>query len=45
MEKNCRGVRKGTWTKEEDTLLRQCIEEYGEGKWHQVPHRAGTSLK
>ncbi|XP_043700201.1 transcription factor MYB1-like [Telopea speciosissima] len=34
-------VRKGTWTEEEDHLLRQCIEKYGEGKWHQVPLRAG----
>ena len=30
-------VRKGAWTREEDT----CIEKYGEGKWHQVPFRSG----
>ncbi|XP_077234572.1 transcription factor MYB1-like [Tasmannia lanceolata] len=35
------GVRKGAWTTEEDFLLRKCIEKYGEGKWHQVPVRAG----
>ncbi|KAF8378619.1 hypothetical protein HHK36_029966, partial [Tetracentron sinense] len=35
------GVRKGSWTAEEDLLLRQCIEKYGEGKWHQVPLRTG----
>ncbi|KAE8022217.1 hypothetical protein FH972_008038 [Carpinus fangiana] len=35
------GVRKGAWTEEEDVLLRQCVENYGEGKWHQIPHRAG----
>ncbi|KAL3844927.1 hypothetical protein ACJIZ3_002330 [Penstemon smallii] len=37
------GVRKGTWTKEEDFLLKKCIEKYGEGKWHQVPLRAGLN--
>jgi hypothetical protein len=37
------GVRKGAWTEEEDILLRQCVENYGEGKWHQIPHRAGSS--
>ncbi|GFP91434.1 transcription factor myb113 [Phtheirospermum japonicum] len=40
MEKNTLGVRKGAWTKEEDILLRKCIEEYGEGRWHLVPIRA-----
>ncbi|XP_008244325.1 PREDICTED: transcription factor MYB90-like [Prunus mume] len=37
------GVRKGAWTREEDDLLRQCIEKQGEGKWHQVPYKAGLS--
>ncbi|KAK4426545.1 Transcription factor [Sesamum alatum] len=37
------GVRKGTWTFEEDTLLRKCIDKYGEGKWHLVPIRAGVN--
>nr|WMD02854.1 transcription factor MYB1-like protein [Dimocarpus longan] len=37
------GVRKGTWTEEEDNLLRKCIEIYGEQKWHQVPVRAGLN--
>ena len=37
------GVRKGAWTAEEDILLRQCVEKYGEGKWHQVPLKAGTA--
>lgn len=36
------GLRKGAWTREEDTLLRKCIENHGEGKWHQVPSRSGT---
>jgi hypothetical protein len=37
------GVRKGAWTKEEDILLRQCVENYGEGNWHQIPLRAGST--
>ncbi|KAL7141610.1 hypothetical protein ABFS83_08G064700 [Erythranthe nasuta] len=37
------GVRKGAWTKDEDILLRKCIENYGEGKWHLVPLRAGLN--
>ncbi|RZC69080.1 hypothetical protein C5167_033238 [Papaver somniferum] len=38
-----RGLRKGTWSKEEDQLLRRCIEKFGEGKWSQVPLRAGLN--
>ncbi|CAH1413451.1 unnamed protein product [Lactuca virosa] len=34
-------MRKGAWTAHEDTLLKKCIEKYGEGKWHLVPLRAG----
>uniref|UniRef100_A0AAU7YEU6 Transcription factor MYB113 n=1 Tax=Solanum aculeatissimum TaxID=267265 RepID=A0AAU7YEU6_SOLAA len=37
------GVRKGSWTEEEDCLLRKCIQKYGEGKWHLVPARAGLN--
>ncbi|KAI3830342.1 hypothetical protein MKW92_030871 [Papaver armeniacum] len=37
------GLRKGSWTEAEDNLLRKCIEKYGEGKWHQVPIRAGIN--
>ncbi|KAL2531663.1 Transcription factor [Abeliophyllum distichum] len=37
------GVRKGAWTEEEDNLLRKCIVKYGEGKWNQVPLRAGIA--
>lgn len=29
------------WSMEEDQLLRKCIEKYGEGKWHRIPHLAG----
>nr|WDP81124.1 ANT1-like protein [Solanum lycopersicum] len=37
------GIRKGSWTEEEDFLLRKCINKYGEGKWHLVPIRAGLN--
>ncbi|MCL7030838.1 hypothetical protein MKW94_005494, partial [Papaver nudicaule] len=36
-------VRKGSWSEEEDLLLRKCIQQYGEGKWHRVPLRAGLN--
>ncbi|KAI3859727.1 hypothetical protein MKW92_010414 [Papaver armeniacum] len=36
-----KGLRKGAWAEEEDLLLRKCIIKYGEGKWRQVPIRAG----
>ncbi|GAV87098.1 Myb_DNA-binding domain-containing protein, partial [Cephalotus follicularis] len=36
-------VRKGAWTEEEDNLLRQCVQKFGEGRWHQVPLRAGLN--
>ncbi|CAM8906126.1 unnamed protein product [Rhodiola kirilowii] len=38
------GVRRGHWTEQEDALLRHCIETTGgEGKWHQVPLKAGLN--
>ncbi|KAL2241457.1 UNVERIFIED_CONTAM: Transcription factor MYB1, partial [Sesamum indicum] len=43
MENKASGLRKGAWTKEEDILLTKCIDKYGEGKWHQVPIRAGLN--
>ncbi|XP_022849131.1 transcription factor MYB114-like [Olea europaea var. sylvestris] len=36
-------VRKGSWTEEEDNILSKCIDKFGEGKWHQVPVRAGLN--
>ncbi|KAK9052508.1 hypothetical protein SSX86_029137 [Deinandra increscens subsp. villosa] len=36
-------VRKGAWSAEEDMLLKNCIEKFGEGKWHLVPLRAGLN--
>nr|UZG75440.1 MYB113-1 [Nigella orientalis] len=41
--KKPQGLRKGAWSEEEDRLLRRCIEKYGEGKWHQVPLKAGLN--
>ncbi|KAJ7964503.1 Myb transcription factor [Quillaja saponaria] len=37
------GVRRGAWSQEEDKLLRHCIQNYGERKWHLVPQRAGLN--
>ncbi|KAJ9564375.1 hypothetical protein OSB04_000341 [Centaurea solstitialis] len=34
-------LRKGAWSAEEDTLLKNCIEKHGEGKWNLVPLKAG----
>ncbi|KAI9120609.1 hypothetical protein K1719_007642 [Acacia pycnantha] len=34
-------VRTGRWCKEEDDLLKACVLNYGEGKWHLVPERSG----
>ncbi|KAL6277018.1 hypothetical protein ACE6H2_020619 [Prunus campanulata] len=41
-DNNLLRVRKGGWTREEDELLRQYIQQHGEGKWHQVPLKAAT---
>jgi hypothetical protein len=38
---NTGGLRRGTWTPEEDKLLKACVEKYGKGKWHLVSERAG----
>ncbi|KAF9664048.1 hypothetical protein SADUNF_Sadunf17G0115500 [Salix dunnii] len=34
---------KGAWTAEEDKLLRKCVEKYGEGRWYQIPLKAGLN--
>ncbi|KAK9735644.1 hypothetical protein RND81_04G217200 [Saponaria officinalis] len=31
------------WSEEEDNLLRKCIQQYGEGKWHRIPLLAGIN--
>ncbi|KAE8021998.1 hypothetical protein FH972_007839 [Carpinus fangiana] len=43
MERSTYGLSKGEWTEEEDLLLRQYVEKYGEGKWYQIPLRAGLN--
>ncbi|XP_047320393.1 transcription factor MYB1-like [Impatiens glandulifera] len=37
------GVRKGTWSAEEDLLLTNYINMNGEGKWHLIPKNAGLN--
>nr|UXP87118.1 MYB transcription factor [Zinnia elegans] len=36
-------LRKGAWTTEEDMLLKNYIEKYGEGRWHLVPLKSGLN--
>ncbi|KAI7746665.1 hypothetical protein M8C21_008507 [Ambrosia artemisiifolia] len=36
-------LRKGAWTAEEDMLLKNYIQKYGQGKWHLVPLKAGLN--
>ncbi|KAG9456782.1 hypothetical protein H6P81_001290 [Aristolochia fimbriata] len=45
MERSSGTVRKGAWSREEDTLLQRCILKFGEGNWHLVPERAGKCRK
>ncbi|KAL9230073.1 hypothetical protein vseg_005465 [Gypsophila vaccaria] len=40
---NRRDVRKGSWSDDEDKLLRDCIAMHGEGSWHRVPLMAGLN--
>ncbi|KZV42264.1 r2r3-myb transcription factor [Dorcoceras hygrometricum] len=40
---NREGVKRGAWSREEDVLLKKCIQIYGEGRWHLVPLRAGLN--
>ncbi|CAI9772631.1 unnamed protein product [Fraxinus pennsylvanica] len=35
------GLRKGPWSSDEDTLLRNYIQQHGEGQWRSVPNKAG----
>nr|WNB50462.1 MYBL1 [Iris sanguinea] len=37
------GLRKGSWTPEEDAMLRKCMEKHGEGRWSKVPRMAGLN--
>ncbi|KAL5770445.1 hypothetical protein ACOSP7_014599 [Xanthoceras sorbifolium] len=31
------------WSEEEDQLLKKCIAQYGEGKWHRIPLLSGLN--
>jgi myb proto-oncogene protein len=36
------GLNRGAWTAQEDKILREYIRVYGEGKWRNIPKRAGN---
>ncbi|XP_059656946.1 transcription factor MYB114-like [Cornus florida] len=36
-------MRKGSWTEEENQLLRKYVETYGEGNWKHIPKKAGLN--
>uniref|UniRef100_A0A5B6YHE2 Uncharacterized protein n=1 Tax=Davidia involucrata TaxID=16924 RepID=A0A5B6YHE2_DAVIN len=36
-------LRKGSWTEEEDQLLKKYVEIYGEGNWKHIPTKAGLN--
>ncbi|XP_019101073.1 PREDICTED: transcription factor MYB114-like [Camelina sativa] len=42
-EGSFKGLRRGAWTPEEDNLLKECIDNYGKGKWHLIPLRTGLN--
>lgn len=35
------GVKRGAWTSKEDDTLASYIKAHGEGRWREVPHKAG----
>ncbi|CAI9284472.1 unnamed protein product [Lactuca saligna] len=37
------GLKKGAWNAHEDKLLKDYIEQYGEGKWHLIPRETGLN--
>ncbi|KAJ6330363.1 hypothetical protein OIU76_009052 [Salix suchowensis] len=37
------GLNRGAWTALEDKILTAYIKAHGEGKWRNLPKRAGTS--
>ncbi|CAH1427866.1 unnamed protein product [Lactuca virosa] len=37
------GLKKGAWSEHEDMLLKDYVEQYGEGKWHLIPLRTGLN--
>jgi myb proto-oncogene protein len=36
------GVKRGAWTSKEDDILASYVKAHGEGRWREVPHKAGT---
>lgn len=38
------GLKKGTWTPEEDHILTTYIQHHGHGNWRALPKLAGISL-
>lgn len=38
---NENGIKKGTWSEEEDRKLKAYIERYGHWNWRQLPKYAG----
>ncbi|GLJ44071.1 hypothetical protein SUGI_0919150 [Cryptomeria japonica] len=38
-------LKKGYWTKEEDSLLKQHIQRHGEGRWSDIPKTADNEVK
>uniref|UniRef100_A0A453II06 Uncharacterized protein n=1 Tax=Aegilops tauschii subsp. strangulata TaxID=200361 RepID=A0A453II06_AEGTS len=38
------GVKRGAWTGKEDETLASYVKAHGEGRWNEVPQRAGKSL-
>ena len=38
------GLKKGTWTDDEDKKLVDYIAEYGEGGWRNLPQKAGNNV-
>jgi hypothetical protein len=37
------GVKRGAWTAEEDDILAAYVKAHGEGKWREVPQKAGKA--
>lgn len=38
------GLNKGAWTANEDQILKNYVTIHGEGKWRDLPHKAGIVM-
>jgi myb proto-oncogene protein len=38
------GVKRGAWTSKEDDTLASYVKAHGEGRWREVPQRAGIQI-